>query len=310
MIKIGIVGADKKILRLIDLIRTIEGVEITGYCMNNEIDNSLNHNLLSYQTIEALFRYTDAVVLSHGPLKNVSIICKCLKHFKHVFLFGAQYLQYDDFTYLEKIAEESNVRFYPDFGTPASELLAGLCESLKDVQYIDLNHTFSATEGICDDGRLSLALLRDLNFLTDIVRVNIKKVTANGWGFCEPGAGMLNANIDFDNGAAANMLLVNSVKPRQLQIVLYGKSEIVRINLFDNTLKVTKESLTMGQTEDVEYKTSFDSAMKHEFKQFLSAIHSMPAGYRSIENKYSSMRMTHLIHEKINHFSSIGIFYS
>lgn len=311
MTKIGIIGSGEPLVRLAELINTTNGFKLTGWSDgDHRSDISFPKNVVLYPTLEALLRYVDSIVINHNNFEDISIISKCLKNFKHVFLIEAQNLKYDDFIYLEKIAEESNVRLYLEFGSLGFGILNDLHDTLKDFQYIDITHTFAPNEGICVGGRLSLALLRDLNFLTNLVSANVKKINANGWGFCEPGAGMLNVKIDFDNGTSANLLLVNSIKPRQIQAVLYGKSEIKRIIDSDNLIKVSKESLSHGQLDGFERIVSSEVLIKRELEMFLSAIQQKITGLRSIENKYKSIRMTHLIHEKVNYLASINVFYS
>lgn len=313
MIKVGIIGQDSQLLHLPDLIVKQNNIELTGWYNENNVCTKIplvSDNLIIYPTVEALFRYSDAIVISHQSITDITLVIKCLKHFKHVFLTDAQYLKYDDFIYLEKIAEESNVKFYPQFGSITFDSMHDLLDGLEDLLYIDINHTFSPQEGICVDGRFSLALLRDLYFLTDLIFARVKKVSANGWGFCEPGAGMLNAKIDFDNATSANLLLVNSNKPRQLQVVLYGKSVITRVNADDHLLRVTQETLNHGQINSFEKEITTASSLNNELKLFVAAIQQKPDGLRSLDNKYNSIRINHLIHEKINHFASINIFYS
>jgi hypothetical protein len=311
MTKIGIIGSSMPLIHLADLINVTDGLELTGrYEGDNKSDAHFPKNAVLYPTLEALFRYVDSVVINHNDFKDISTVCKCLKHFKHVFLTEAQNLKYDDFIYLEKIAEESNVRLYLEFGGIAMRIPDEFPDNFKDTQYVDINHTFAPNEGICVGDRLSIALLHDLNFLTNLVSANVKKINANGWGFCEPGAGMLNVKVDFDNGTYANLLLVNSVKPREIKATLYGKSEIARISVSDNLFKLTSESLSHGQLSRFEKAVSQDNLLRHELELFLSAIQLKPLGLRSLENKYKSIRMTYLIHEKVNHFASINVFYS
>ncbi|HEY4789317.1 MAG TPA: hypothetical protein VIH57_24875 [Bacteroidales bacterium] len=314
MIKIGIIGSDGHIQHLADLIKKNEDFELTGWyndrCKDLE-DAIFPDNFIEYPTLEALFRYVDSVVVNLKTVSDPTIITKCLKYFKHVFLTDAQYLKYDDFGYFEKIADESNVKFYPEFGRLTSESIDSFLFGLKDLLYIDINHTFSPNEGICSGGKLSLALLRDIDFLTNLIHANVKKVFANGWGFCEPGAGMMNARIDFDNASSANLLLINSIKPRQVHTVLYGKSMVTTIYAIDNIIKINQESLSSGMMINCfETIIPADNSLKQELILFASAIQQKNFGLRSIENKYKSIRIAHLIHEKINHFASINIFYS
>jgi len=312
MIKFGIIGSDRHLHQLAHLVKNTAEFELTGWYDDNfEKGNTIDFpGLITYPSIDALFRYVDAVAISCKSDNPVYIVCKCLKHFKHVFLTDAQCLKYHDYNYILKIAEESNVKFYPEFGSFIPDKIENLIPNVKDVQFIDINHTFSLNEGICVDGRLSLALLRDINFITNFLKANVKKINANGWGFCEPGAGMLNAKIDFDNGASANLLLVNSIKPRQIQTVLYGKSEIVRINSIDNIFQISHESLTNWQVGCFEKIYAADSFLQYELNLFISYIQNKPQGLCLVDNKCKSIKTTHLIHEKIDHIASSTIFYS
>ena len=312
MIKIGIIGWDKHLQHLTNLVKGMEGFLLTGW-MNDSSENNEDPDsseLMAFHSFEAFHRCVDAVAITYKSDETFETICLCLKYFKHVFLLNAQRLKYKDFIYLHKISEESNVRFYPEFGSLIPDANDVPIEGLMGIQFVDLNQTFSPNEGICVDGRLSLALLRDVFFLTSLIGANVKKITANGWGFSELGAGMLNAKIDFDNGTSVNILLANSVKPRQTEIVIYGRCETLRISSIDNITKISRESLTKGQIDCHEKIFPKDSSLRYDLNNFFSSIHNIDSGLRFLEHKYQSFRMTHLIQEKINHFASINIFYS
>ena len=312
MVRIGIIGSDWHLAHLSNLLRDIEEFELTGWINDGYNNESLPlfNGLVTYPSLDALFQNVDAIAVNSCTPDSISIIIKSLKHFKHVLLMDAQSLTYTDYNTILKIAEESDVTFYPEFGCFMPESIENFTDCLNDIQYIDINQTFSLNEGICVDGRLSLALLRNVNFITSFLRANVKKINANGWGFSEPGAGMLNSKIDFDNGASANMLLVNSIKPRQVQAVLYGKSETISINAIDNIFRISRESLLRGLLGCTEKIYSADCSLKNDLRLFLLAMQQSHYGLRSIENKHKSIRITHLIQEKINQFASISIFYS
>lgn len=312
MVKIGIIGSGSQLNHLTNLLRNSDDFELIGCFDDNyaNFDPSISEKLLTFSSLETFLKQVDSVVIGCNSEGCVSKVCQCLKRGRHVFLIDSQYLNYGDYTSILKIAEESNVRFFPEFGSFVPENIENLIDGLADVQFVDVNQTFSPSEGICVDGRLSLALLRNITFIGSFIKANIKRINANGWGFCEPGAGMLNAKIDFDNGASANLLLTNSVNPRQTQVVLYGRSETSRISVVDNIFKVTRESLSKGHLGSYEKIYSADSTLKYELKLFLFAIQQNRIGLNAIEIRHKSIRSTYLIHEKINHIASINIFYS
>lgn len=311
MIKIGIIVSDTNAAQWVKLVKNIDDFELTGwYNIGCEIsDTSYLSDLIAYPSVDALFNYVDAIVVSCQFDDAVYIICKCLKSFKHVFLADVQHLKYVDFTYLLKIAEESNVRVFAGIGGLWPELPDNQWLDCQNIQCIDLNHTFSLKESLCV-GRLSLTLLRDANFITHLVKANVKKIDAKGWGFAEPGAGMLHATIDFDNGTSVRLLLCNSMKRYQIQAVVYGKSEIVTVSSENNIVKISREPLNDSTLDNNEEVFALECAMLKEFKQFLSAIKQEQSGLISINNKHKAIQLTHLIQEKINHIATINIFCS
>jgi len=81
MTKIGIIGSDKYLFQLADLFRGIDGFELTGWFNDNYNDSaeiSLPYNVIPYPTIEALFRYVDAIALNHEAIYDNLVIEKCL----------------------------------------------------------------------------------------------------------------------------------------------------------------------------------------------------------------------------------------
>jgi hypothetical protein len=313
MIKIGIIGSNKSLLQVTDLIKAFGDIELTG-CYDEDYNKakefSLPQNIIPYPTLESFFRYVDAVVLTHDLTSDILPIATCLKNFKHVFLLGAQYLKYPDFIYLEKIAAESNVILFPEFESHSANFQEALSDYINDVQFIEVTHTFPVTEEYCLSGRFSSSLICNLVLLTDLIRANVKRINANAWDFTESGAGMLNARIDFDNGSAANITLTNSIHPKQLQIEIYGKSEIVKFYATESTSLITKEPISNNQSDQCKTFPVKCDTISYGLHLLLSAIQQNINGTRSLENRYRSIHIAHLIHEKIIHSSSKNIFSS
>jgi hypothetical protein len=313
MIRIGILGSDKRLLTVCNQIKTLGDIELVGcYCEDyNCADTfSTSAGIVSFPTPDALFRYADAVIMNFDMAGNVPLIIKCLKNFKHVFSIDAHSVKYKDFEYLEKIAEESNVKFYPAFGTHNFNIPGKLYNSLSGFHYLNINHSVSCWPGVASDEKLFSALLQDLSFVMNLGTANIKRINANGWNLCGPGAGMLNARLDFDNGSMVNILIVNAIVAQQFQATCYNLSVRTDITIEEGIGRALLLPLTEGMPENILITMSPDEAMVQRVVSFIAAIRQNPDGLRALENQFKTIRVNYIIHEKINNFSSKNILYS
>lgn len=312
MVRIGIIGSDYYSIQFANLVKGTVDVEFIGF-YDEKPDTRIQPEWGSqpiFKSFESLLNCVDAVIINCKSADFVSKATLSLKRYKHVFLLEAKCLRYSEYCQLLKIAEESNTVLYPEFGILIPEHIDDLINVNEPVHFIDIKQTFSMAEGICFNGRFSKALLQSVDFAGNLIKANAKKINAQGWGFTEPGTGMIHAIIDFDNGSSVNILLSNSLNEPQVNLVLHGPSQTTRIDLINNRLKLCKEYLTTGQRSVVEKIYDVQDVLKSELLMFLSAIqHNFP-GLNVVETRIKSLRTAHLMQEKINHPTFLNIFYS
>ena len=311
IMKIGIIGSDNLAHFIADLVKNADGLEITGcYDDNYAIaqDFATHYQIIPYSTFEALFRYVDAVVINFKSNDALYAIENCLKHFKHVFLINAQYLRYESYLHLEKIAEESNVKFYPVFGINPGLLLNDITTK-KDLLFININHTYPSNQGIYLKGSLPALILQDINLILTVVNANVKKVNAGGWGLDQQGAGILNVKLDFDDASSSNLLICNIGKKEEMKAVFYFKSEIIQIDCSDYLVKQNCKDYDNNQQKTIDYKFTDNELFLQEFRLFQTSVQNNLILNHIPDNKYKSIRVAHLIQEKINHLTSSPIFY-
>jgi len=160
------------------------------------------------------------------------------------------------------------------------------------------------------NGSLPSMILQDINLLLGIMPANVKKINANGWSLNQPGTGILNARLDFDNGASSNLLICNSGHVEELKATLYYKSEMVLIDFIDHSIKISIKDYDNNLKDTFNYTLTHKDSLLYEIKDFhLSIQNPLSASYLA-DNKYKSIRVSHLVQEKINHLTSFPIFYS
>ena len=308
---IGLIGSDNSAHFIADLIKNADGLEITGcYDDNYAIarDFATHYQIIPYPTFEALFRYVDTVVISLKSNDALGAVENCLKHFKHVFLINAQFLRYEGYLHLEKIAEESNVKFYPVFGINLGLLLNDIA-TRRDLLFINISHTYTSSQGIYLKGNLPALILQDINLIVTVAHANIKKVNAGGWGLDQQGTGILNVKLDFDDDSSSNLLISNVGEKEELKANFYFKSEIVQIDCTDYLIKQSCKDYDGNQQKAIDYKFTDNELFLQEFKLFRTSVQNNLLLHQIPDNKYKSIRVAHLIQEKINHLTSAPIFY-
>jgi hypothetical protein len=313
IMRIGIIGSDPLTNHVTNLIKNTKGIDVTG-CYDNDYAQTVNfaaHNRITpYSTFEAFLKYIDAIAININTHNSVEIIELCLKYFKHVFLTGAQHLSYKNYQKLEKIAEESNVRFYAVFDFNAELILNDVRNKYKDLVFISLNHNYPKGKGICIDRRISSIVIQDLKLIFSLIKANVKKANANCWCFEQPGEGILSARLDFDNGAATNLVLVNSGNTEERNITLYYKSEILTINFIDNVATITTKGCVQSLPKTVKLDLLQEEALLYEIKLFQSFVQNNSSHLHCFDDQHKCIKISHLIDEKINQFTSPYIFYS
>lgn len=304
MIRIGIIGSDKRLLSVVDQIKAMENIRLTGF-LSEEGISATAPCATGYVSIEELLYHIDAVLLSSDVSMNTELIERCLKKFKHVLAIDVRAISYERMAYLEKIAEESNVIFYPDFG----ETLISLPKTIGLTQfcYAGIKHSINYYS---EHENLSDILIQDINWILNLSGANIKKINASGWSFCNPGSGMLNVRLDFDNGSTANIVLENLAATKQFQASFYDTFTKTNISFEGATGQVIVLSLKTGEAEGFTIAPSQGVSLLKALSLFISAIAQEIPGLRALEAQFKTIRVNNLVHERINSYSSKNILYS
>ncbi|MDP4208803.1 MAG: hypothetical protein Q8928_08330 [Bacteroidota bacterium] len=312
MIKIGIIGTDSKVFQAGKLVRNIEGFQVSGCYGDESLMLKEQADLYQFEVFDScgsLSEKSDAVIINAGTPDYFNIISNCLRNFKHVFVVDANCLRQPDFVYYQKLAEESNVCFYPEFGFKGASVLDVLSEYKADLQFVDIRHSLGGSNKLRFGSSLSSLLINDLTFLYGVTHANVQRVNANGWNFNPAGTGMISARFDFDNAVLANLLVLNSGSCEDFQMVLYTRSVLVKVLCAEEKFIISRESLSGTKMESTGMEVSSAIALKRELQLFLMSVNNDLLMTR-LDVKGQALRTSFLIQEKINQLISPDIFSS
>jgi hypothetical protein len=240
MIKIGVSIDDSPVKEYLDLMSGENPFLISGF------SHSVHSNLNTHGSIQknnsfiSLLDNSDALLFLEGSITESEKISFALKKFKHVFLTHINEIPQDLLMEFQKLASEANV-----FIKAANPLLynpafISCSKELKRPKFIKINRKevpkLKNRENIIND------LARDLEFIIMITNNIPTKIFSSG-SISPAGIPVfINARIEFDNGASANISydFLQTIQEHTATVHLYEQSfflNFINFNVHRNQLK-------------------------------------------------------------------------
>jgi hypothetical protein len=239
MIRIGIIGTDASAHLHTTVLLTNTAYEIVGCFAPENRDSMLfarEYRLVSYSSLEALFKYSDAIDIAANISNLMQIAEKSLKALKHVFIAYPHYLRLDEMQHLTNLADESGVIL--QMGTKYNhcaifDAIAGL---KKIPLRVAINHQLKRTdEDFC--ASLSAELSYDLAFILGIFDANIMKIDLTPRSKTHY-SDVLQCNLDCDNGSIIHLTIQTTVEGEaKLEVTLNYHDMDIKADVFKSEIE-------------------------------------------------------------------------
>ncbi len=311
MIRIGIIGADAVSRLHTQSFLTNINYEIVG-CYSPDNRESMvfarEYRLVSYSSLDALFKYTDAIDIA-GDFPDVMALAeRSLKGMKHVYIAQPHRLSLENVQYLVKLADESGMTLQMSPGyryCPAYEYFAELNQ--KPIM-IDIRHRLPDTsENLMM--RLNTELVRDLDFVLGIIRANVNKVDVKTWTRSKVYLDLLNCRMECDNGCLINLVMqtIPEGDPK-LEITFNFPDIIVRTDVFKSV--VEKQYNRFDVTDSIVLDAYSEKMIhKQDLKNFFMTVTDSNGIGRRIDEQLQCIAAADLIVERIKSLQPVAGYY-
>lgn len=238
MIKIGILGTTETAKAFATKIKSCEKFELTG-CFSPDYDQAKNFaslfDLVAYPSADALFNYTDALIITEFAPDFLSTTSKALKNFKHVLITNPFLAALEEIQQLRKLSEESRVIFQIMGAYSYPSLFS---DNLNKSAYLaDMRRNICPDAGYSGHKYMEI-LMQDIYLLLFLLKGCAKRIYTNSWDSQGLNPDIISARIELDNGNIANYLVNRTAKDNSLTLGLFspeGSFNIVNDSkLFDN----------------------------------------------------------------------------
>ena len=281
-----------------EAIENIHGLKFAGFFDTSKISffNLQNFPVNNKEFIE-LFEKSDIIDIVSQDIPVFSFVSHAIKAAKHVFLEHPLPPDIHEVESLLNLQQEAhtklqmgyNGRFNPAFRAALPHFHEPMfIESHRLIPYRSVQPEFSIISDI---------MIHDIDIILSVVKANIKKVHASGVKVFGNSPDIVNAHLEFDNGATAN-LTSNRISSRNIHYSkFYQPHSRVQVDFFKLTTKVLKQEKDKFKVNELEIFP--ENKIEMALQEFKKSIVKNSEPVVSLEDYHRVLQIAAMITDKI-----------
>jgi predicted dehydrogenase len=327
MIKIGVIGTGhlgkihiKCILELKDK------YELVGiFDLNTEQAEkiALEVGVKKFDNVDTLIDTCDALDIVTPTLFHFEYAEKCIKKSKHLFIEKPLTETVEQGKRLLDLSEEANVKVQVGHVERFNPAFVAVESYFKSPMFIECHRLAQFNPRGTDVSVVLDLMIHDLDIILNVVKSNVKKISANGVSVVSDSPDIANARIEFDNGCVANLTASRISLKNMRKTRFFQKDAYISVDFLD------KESIIVKLDNAAENPQPFDmvielgegkgnkriqfdkpeikptNAIKDELSSLYDAIINNTRPVVSLEDGYKALLLAHQIIQKVKISSQI-----
>lgn len=320
-LKIGVLGAGHLGMIHLKLLKEIPAYTIMGFYdpdMQRSVMAQEEHSVNSFKSMKDLVEHCDVVDVVTPTLSHYECAALALRKSKHVFIEKPLTNTLSEARKLSNLAREANTkvqvghveRFNPAF--LAAQKYCGQPLFIEAHRLAQFNPRGTDVPVVLD------LMIHDIDIILNIVKANIRRISASGVAVVSDSPDIANARIEFDNGCVANLTasrisMKNMRKTRIFQRDAYiaidflkKKTDIIRLSTIDgepdpDTMFIDlgfgkgKKAITFEAPEVPD-----TNAIKMELEAFADAINNNTTPIVTIDDGFKALEVAYKIIDKFH----------
>jgi len=219
--KIGIVGIDHISSNHLKAIQALRGFHLMGiYDPHTEKARELckKAGLNYFESFEELLQNSDVIDIASPHLNHFQLAAEAIKKSKHLFIDSPVVSSPAEALQLINLSEEADVKVqvnYPERFNPA---YTATLPYLSHPLYIEAQRHIAFDSRREEVPIVMDLMMHDIDIVLSIVKANIRTVHATGVRVFNGSPDIVSANLEFDNGAVANLTAVMPLLPNMFTV--------------------------------------------------------------------------------------------
>lgn len=320
MLKIGVLGAGNLGRTHIRLLKEIDSYELIGFYdpdKRTAEETSTEFGIRSFPSAELLLKECDIIDITSPTPFQYEIAEKAIKLSKHVFIEKPFSHNAAETKSLMRLAIEANIkiqigqieRFNPAF--LASKKHIGNPHYIETHRLTPINAQTESLSVVMD------LLINDIDIVLSLVKANIRKISATGVAMVSDSPDIVNARIEFDNGAVANLTASRISLETKHRSRFFHRDAYIKVDFLENTAAIVRQEHQNEQEKSVTplleeethkllnnmiletIEVTPSNAIKMQLESFASAIINNTRPLVPIDDGYNAMGVANKIIDQL-----------
>lgn len=249
MLKIGVVGAGHLGKIHIKCILQISKYQLVGFYDSDPTNAkkvSEDFGVKSYKGIDELIDDVDVIDIVTPTLSHFNIASMALKKFKHVFIEKPVVTTPAQALELIQVAEEANVKVQVGHVERFNPAFIAVADQINNPLFIETHRLAQFNPRGTDVPVILDLMIHDLDIVLNVVKSDIRKVSASGVAVVSDTPDIANARVEFDNGCVANLTASRISMKNMRKTRIFQKDAYISIDFLE------KKSEIISMTEDID----------------------------------------------------------
>ena len=317
MLRVGVLGVGHLGKFHLNNWKEIEGAIIAGfYDPNDEIAQAVvaKYQIERFASIDDLLDACDAVDIIAPTIFHFELCKLAITKGKHVFVEKPLANTMDEARELVKLAKEANIKFQVGHVERFNPAFLAIKNMKLEPMFIEVHRLAQFNPRGTDVSVILDLMIHDIDIILNLVRSNVKNISANGVAVMSDTPDIANVRIEFDNSCVANLTSsrISMKKMRKMRLFqkdayigidfLEKKTEIIKLNspedknVFTFDIETNNGKKTIAIANPV---VADGNAIKLELEAFKNAIINNTETAVTVMDGFRAMDVAHQILEKI-----------
>ncbi len=320
-LKIGVLGAGHLGMIHLRLLKEIPAYTVMGFYdpdMERSVKAQEEFSINTFKSVKDLVEHCDVVDVVTPTLSHYDCAALALRKSKHVFIEKPVTNTLSEARRLSNLAREAGTvvqighveRFNPAF--LAAKPYCGQPMFIETHRLAQFNPRGTDVPVVLD------LMIHDIDIVLNIVKANIRRISASGVAVVSDSPDIANARIEFDNGCVANLTAsrISMKQMRKTRIFqrdayiaidfLKKKTDIIRLSSIDGEPNPDTMFIDLGFGKGKKAIT-FEApevpdtnAIKMELETFAEAINNNTTPIVTIDDGYKALEVAYKIIDKFH----------
>ncbi|MEI6816219.1 MAG: Gfo/Idh/MocA family oxidoreductase [Bacteroidota bacterium] len=318
MLRIGIIGVGHLGKIHLKLIKELPAFELVGFYDHDDENSEFAVRELGvkrFSSFQELADQVDAIDIVTPALSHFEYASKSLRMSKHVFIEKPITYSTKEAKTLVSLAEEANVKVQIGHVERFNPAFIAALPFISHPMFIETKRLANYNPRGMDVSVAVDVMIHDIDIILSLIKSPIKRVSSVGAAVIGKTADMINARLEFANGAVANLSASRIAMKNVRETVIFQNDSYINIDFLNKTTQIIRHKAAGSPMEGKDFAMELASgqdgnilqfitppiissnAIKSELEQFASAIENDTPTPVTIEAGYEALNIANKINE-------------